>query len=166
MQKSSRRQTKKKSSSPEGLHYMLWKSLAEVEDNCSFLCVMMSLPFMYGFANKIWQRAIDAMLEKLAGVRHINLVRIIGIVEPDYNCGLRVIYADRLLKNAEKSGLSTNHWGGRANRSAPACATRKLLTFESAQIMRKTIGNGSADKSNCFDRLTSQVTDAVNNGNE
>ena len=52
---------------------------------------MMSLPFMYGFANKRWQRAIDAMLEKITGVRHIYLLQIIGLVETDYNCGLKIL---------------------------------------------------------------------------
>ena len=47
----------KKSSSPEGLHYTLWKSLVEVDDYCSFLCIVVSLPFVCGFANKRWQQA-------------------------------------------------------------------------------------------------------------
>ena len=77
----------KKSSSPEGLHYILWKYLAEVEDYCSFLCVMMSLPFMYGFANKRWQRAIDAMLEKITGVHHIHLSESLGLSSPTTTVG-------------------------------------------------------------------------------
>lgn len=151
----------KVSSSPRGLHYTLWKSLAEVEDFCILLSVMMALPFMYEFSNKRWQHAIDAMLKKLTGVRHIHLMRIIGLVEPDYNCGLKFYYADRLMKNAEASGLSSNQLGGRANRSAPACATRKLLTLESSRITKTSIGFGSADKSNCFDRLTNEITNVV-----
>ena len=117
---------------------------------------------MYGFANKRWQRTIDAMLEKITGVRHIHLLRIIGLVEPHYNCGLKILHADRLMKNAEETGLSGNQWGDRANRSAPACATRRLMTYESSRIMHKTIAIASADKSNCFDCLTPSATDAVN----
>ena len=111
---------------------------------------MMSLSFVYSFTNKRWQCAFDAMLEKVAGVRHIHLLRIIGLVKPDYNCGLKVLYVDRLMKTDEKSGLSTNQWEGRANRSAPVCATRRLMTFESSRIMCKTMTIGPADKSNYF----------------
>ena len=93
---------------------------------------------MYGFANKHWQQAINAMLEKITGVRHIHLLRIVGLVEPDYNCGLKILYADRLMKNAEETGLPTYQWGGCANRSAQVCANRLLVTFESSQIMHRT----------------------------
>ena len=123
---------------------------------------MMSLPFMYGFANKRWQRAINAMLEKITGVRHIHLSRITGLVEPDYNYVLKVLYADHLRKNAEETGLSGNQWGGLASKSAPACATHRLMTYESSRIMHKTVTIGSANKSNCFDCLTPLLTDAVN----
>ena len=69
----------------------LWKSLAEVEDYYSFLCVMMSLPFMYGFANRLWQRAINAILEKVTGSGTSTPLRIIGLVEPNYNCRLKAL---------------------------------------------------------------------------
>ena len=117
---------------------------------------------MYEFANKRWQRAIDAMLENITGVRHIHLLQIIGLVDTDYNCGLKILYVNRLMKNAEETGLSGNQWGGRAIRSAPACATRRFMTYQSSRIMHKTIAIGSADKSNCFDCLTPLLTNAVN----
>ena len=66
------------------------------------------------------------------------------------------------MKNAEESGLSGNQWGGRANSRTPACATRRLMTYESSHIMHKTVAIGSADKSNYFDRLTPLLTDTVN----
>ena len=35
----------RKSSSPEGLHYALWKALADREDFCKYMRVMLSMPF-------------------------------------------------------------------------------------------------------------------------
>ena len=102
------------------------------------------------------------MLEKITGVRNIHLLRITGLVKSDYNCGLKVFYVDRLMKNAKETVMSSNQWGGCTNRSAPAFTTRRLMTFESTRIMHKTIPAGSADKSNCFDDLTPTLTDAVN----
>ena len=60
------------SSSPEGLHYTMWKAVAEREDFCKYMCKMMYLPFKYGFSVLRWQRAIDVMLEKLAGVKNTS----------------------------------------------------------------------------------------------
>ena len=48
-----------------------------------FLCITISLTFVYGFPNKRWLRAIDVTLEKKKGVRKIYLLRIIGLLEAD-----------------------------------------------------------------------------------
>ena len=74
---------KNKSSSPSGLHYTIWKAATESTAFCKYMSIMMSLSFKYGFANKRWQRAINLVLEKAAGVRHMHLLRIIGLVEAD-----------------------------------------------------------------------------------
>ena len=52
----------KKSSSPEGLHYTLWKALAEREDFCKYMNAMLSMPFKYGFSVRRWENAIDVMI--------------------------------------------------------------------------------------------------------
>ena len=61
------------SSSPEGLHYTLWKAIAEVQDLCEYFSIMMSLPFMYGFSNKRWEQVINCMLEKRQGCARFTL---------------------------------------------------------------------------------------------
>ena len=60
------------SSSPSGAHYTLWKSIANDNDLAEFLCMMMSLPFMYGFTNERWTNCVDVMLEKSKGERKIH----------------------------------------------------------------------------------------------
>ena len=40
------------SSSPSGLHYTLWKAIAEKEEMCAYMSIIISLPFMYGFTKK------------------------------------------------------------------------------------------------------------------
>ena len=69
----------RKSSSPEGLHYTLWKTLAEREDFCKYkyMSVMLSVPFKYGFSVQRWENTIDVMIEKSEGVWRIHLMRII-----------------------------------------------------------------------------------------
>ncbi|KAL7531049.1 hypothetical protein ACHAWF_003610 [Thalassiosira exigua] len=81
------------SSSPSGLHYTLWKAIAEKEYFCEYMAIMMSLPFMYGFSNKRWKFGIDCMLWKKAGVQKIHLMRIIGLLEADFNTALKIIFA-------------------------------------------------------------------------
>ena len=56
------------SSSPSGLHYTLWKALAENNELCKMCAAMMTLPFRYGFTHNRWRKIIDVMLEKKPGV--------------------------------------------------------------------------------------------------
>ena len=39
----------KTSSSPSGMHYTMWKAMAASDYCAEFLCIMISLPFIYGF---------------------------------------------------------------------------------------------------------------------
>ena len=141
------------SSSPSGLHYTLWKAIAEKEEFCEYYSTMMSLPFEYGFANRRWQQAIDCMLEKKPGVRKIHQMRIIGLLEADFNTALKILFAQRLMQNAEMAGVSSSQWGGRANRSAIMCATRKLITWEFARYTKRTVASFFCDLASCFDRM-------------
>ena len=93
------------------------------------------------------------MLEKLAGVKKIHLMRMIGLVEADFNCALKILYSERLMKNAEDAGISADQWGGRKNRDAIACATRRRLTWDYINIRKVIAFVGAADAVSCFDRV-------------
>ena len=82
-------------------------------------------------------------------------MRIIGLVEADFNCALKILYSGRLMANAETAGISPDQWGGRKNRDAITCVTCGLLVFESARIMKQTIAACSADAASCFGRVRS-----------
>jgi len=56
----------------------------------------MSLPFMYGFVNVRQKQIIDVMLEKKEGVRNMHLLRIIGILDADFNTALRTLEVDAM----------------------------------------------------------------------
>jgi hypothetical protein len=58
------------SSDPHGMNYSMWKAMAKSDHHSSFLCTLVSLPFIYGFANTRWMNMIDVMLEKKPGVRN------------------------------------------------------------------------------------------------
>ena len=82
-------------------------------------------------------------------------MRIICLVEADFNCALKIMYSNRLMASAETAEISPDQWGGRKNRDAPTCATRGLLVFESARILKQTIVACSADAASYFDRVRS-----------
>ncbi len=55
-------------SDPHGTNYSVWKAMAKSNHLSSFLCTLVSLPFIYGFANTRWMNMISVILEKKPGV--------------------------------------------------------------------------------------------------
>ena len=51
---------------------------------------------MYGFVNVRQKQIIDVMLEKKEGVRNMHLLRIIGILDADFNTALRTLEVDAM----------------------------------------------------------------------
>ena len=141
------------SSSPSGLHYTIWKTIAEVPELAQWLSVMMSLPFEHGFVNDRWSKSIDVMLEKKPGVRKIHMLRIIGLLEADFNTALKILFSKRLMTNAERAGLNDEQWGCRPKRMALDPAMRNMMTFEYGRYMRITMAMFAADLTACFDRM-------------
>ena len=90
---------------------------------------MMSLPLQYGFVNNRWCKATDVMLGKKPGVRKIHQLHIIGLLEADFNTALKLIFARKMMRNAETSGISEEQWGGCPNRTELDTACKKLLTL-------------------------------------
>ncbi|KAL7546461.1 hypothetical protein ACHAWF_009793, partial [Thalassiosira exigua] len=85
---------------------------------------MLRLPFMYGFMNERWANSLDVMLEKKPGVRRIHQLRIIGLVEADFNTALKLFFAKHLISNTETTELTEEQWGGRPGRTAVEPALR------------------------------------------
>ena len=119
----------------------------------SFLCILVSLPFVYGFANERWTSMIDCMLEKKPGVHKIHTMRIIGLVCPEFNTCLKYFIGHNMQYNYENSSPSSEQHAYRANRQSVEGAMRKLLSMEGARHGRITMAAQLHDSKACFDRL-------------
>ncbi|KAL7545994.1 hypothetical protein ACHAWF_015022 [Thalassiosira exigua] len=96
----------KTSSPPSGIHYMFRKAIANASEISSHMVIMMCLPFMYGFKNNRWAKCLNVMLEKKPGVRQIHQLRIIGLVEGDFNTALKLFFAHHLIGNVKLTSLT------------------------------------------------------------
>jgi hypothetical protein len=149
------------SSSYSGIHYTLWKAIAEVDSLAEVHALWASLPFMYGFVCDRWKKEIDCMLEKKPGVRKIHILRIIGLMEGDFNAMLKWFYNQKVMPNAESVGMTPNQWGGRKGRSAITCALRKLLTWEYFRYAKETIAAFPGDLQSNFDRMLAPINSII-----
>ena len=75
----------------------------------NYMAVMIRLPFMCGFANNRWAKCLDVTLEKKSGVRQIHQLRIIGLVEANFNTALKIFFAKQMISNSERTSLTEEH---------------------------------------------------------
>ena len=144
---------KTSSNNSHGMNYTIWKALASDEEVAEFQCVMMSLPFLFGFTNPRWAEEIDVMLEKKKGVRFIHLLRIIGLLEADFNTALKYFFSVEMMDRAETNGLSDEQWGSRKNRTSIDAGLKKLMAYENARVTKSTMAEISHDKKACYDMM-------------
>ena len=94
------------SESVHGMDYTIWKALAQSDFCAEFLCIMMSLPYMYGFRCNRWASLVDCMIRKKAGVDQINTVRLLGMLSADQNTSLKLFFSKRMNEQMESNGLN------------------------------------------------------------
>ena len=83
----------------------------------------------------------------------IHRLRIIVLLEADFNIIFGSIWMRRLFPAAEKMGFAPEQWGSRKNRNSTDCATMKLLTFESCRHHRMWIAMMAMDAASCYGRI-------------
>ena len=77
------------SESTHGLDYTIWKAMASSNNCAEFLCVMMSLPYMFGFQVDRWINVIDCMIRKKDDIDHIHMCRLLVLMSADQNTSLK-----------------------------------------------------------------------------
>lgn len=66
---------------------------------------IINLPIQNGFSPTRWRMVVNAMLEKITGKPMLHKLRVIHILEADYNLALKQIFSKRLLTNCEQHGM-------------------------------------------------------------
>ena len=93
-------------------------------------------------------------------MRKIHRIRIIGLVEGDFNTALKLFFAKKLISNAESTDLTEEQWA-RPNRTAMDPALRKMLGFEYSRVMYVTLVFFANDATACFDRMVPDISSII-----
>ena len=89
------------------------------------------------------------------------MLRIIGLVEADFNTALKIFFAKKMIQNAERTSLTEEQWGGRPGRTATEPALRKMLAFEYGRALFVTMALFANDAVACFDRMVPNLSTLV-----
>ncbi|MGH7974392.1 MAG: hypothetical protein ACREBR_02605, partial [bacterium] len=146
-------------SSPSGRHVGHYKAAVSHPHLNWIHATMAQLPAQYGFAPLRWQHAIDKMLEKSPGVSKITRLRIIQLLEYDFNFVMKLIIGRRLMWFAQGKGyLRDEQYGSRPGRTASSPVLNKALTYDIIRQTKTVAATFDNDAVGCYDRLVSSPT--------
>jgi hypothetical protein len=124
---------------------------------------VINIPIQNGFSPTRWQTVVNAMLEKIPGKPFLHKLRVIHILEADYNLALKQIFGKRLLQNCEKFGMLGDVQDGfRKGRSTIRTILHNEITNDYNKRLRINNYIGMTDISGCFDRIVAPVISILN----
>jgi hypothetical protein len=105
-----------------------------------------------------WTKVINALIEKLPGTPLIHKLRVIHLIESDFNLMIGILWGRRMMRAGEDSQAFNEGQGG----SRPGRRTQELLLTKHLHyaILRLSRQNGSSfdnDAKSCFDRIVMPV---------
>ena len=116
--------------SPLGRHLGLYKALLGTEEISKFFAGMCELPVIYGFAPKRWTHALKLMIEKDEGKPRVSRLRVIHLLEADYNFVFRTMWGRRLVKKARDNNLFMSAQQAQPGRLAVGGILSKVISFD------------------------------------
>ena len=147
---------------PSGITMHFYRMFCDDDELAEFHAKFIMLPFRYGFTLDRWQQSVHFMLQKLA-VPKWEKLRIIQLMEGDFNGGLRYLFGRKLMQYADSTNISSDStYGGRKRKSCHDALARIQLTKERLRIMRTPSIGIDVDASACFDRQLRNLIGPLN----
>lgn len=124
---------------------------------------IINIPIQNGFSPRRWRTVINAMLKKITGKPMLHKLRVIHILEADYNPALKQIFGRRLLQNCELHGaLGDLQDGSHKGRSMIRTLLLNEITNDYNKHLRINNYVGTTDISGCFNYIVEPVISLLN----
>jgi hypothetical protein len=151
------------SSSVSTLHFGHYISGADCDEISDFHALKTSLAIVHGIALNRWSKGLCVMLEKVMGVKLINKLRAILLMEADFNASNKIIFGERMMDmdNARKYRLMPEEIFSEKQRMADDGAVAKRTFYDIVRQLKRPAGLASVDAANCYDRVAHAIASLV-----
>ena len=93
-----------------------------------------------GYSFDRWQNGLTVLLEKKEGLRIIQKLRAILLMEADFNMVNKIMVGDRMIKQAEKLGeLPDDTIGGRKDMAAHEGGLNRVIMSDLSRQRRQDL---------------------------
>ena len=153
-QKAFSKKNEETSCGPSGLHMSHWKAIGSNHQLCVLFAKFIEIPFKLGFTYDRWETSFHTMIMKKAKP-WANAMRIVQLLEGDYNAGLRYLVQRCVSAHAEKKNIyGDSTYGGRKGKNTHQVLGRIQGTIEYSRLGRIPAALADVDAKNCFDCMT------------
>ena len=97
------------------------------------------------------------MLENISGCQLINKLRLILLMEADFNSINKILFGIRMLNMVRLYGFMPDEVFSERNRMAEEGTLSKVLFYDVVQQTRSAAGISSVDADNCYDRVSHAI---------
>ena len=144
-------------SSPSKTHMGHYIASCERDSIALVHLTMMNIPFQYGFPLDRWLHSLHCMLLK-KNRPYITHLRIIQLIEADFNGSLKILLSRRLMRHADKFGVNSDQThGGRQGRSTYDAMIISQLTNDITRLNKSNLLALFNDADGCYDRMRPEL---------
>lgn len=143
------------------LHFGHYISGAQSDQISDFHALKTSLAIVHGIAFARWSKGLCVIFEKVMGVRLINKLRAILLMEADFNAANKIIYGERMMDNVRKYRMMPDKIFSERSREATDGGMSKKLFYDIVRQLRRPAGIASVDAANCYDRVAHAISSLV-----
>ena len=145
------------SSSYSGLHFGHYKAAAFDPDLSALHASKLSLCARKGVPLARWGRGLTVLLEKIMGNNYVHKLRAICLFEADFNWWTKLIFARRMMAQADAKGCIPDDLFAKKGESCDSAVMTKVFFSDISRTMHRPASLTMNDFGDCYDRSAHTV---------